>query len=96
MDGQQMITVDELARRFGKSRQWAGRFIRRIRHVKDGANVWTTEEWLAEWMAEKSIAPEVSRKMTLNLDPLDAFIMAKTVELVGNLARAGKLRVQMA
>lgn len=87
------ITVPTLAKRFGKSTRWAAKLMRRMRHVP-GREMFTTEEWLAEWLAAKSIPAQTWIDRSANLDPLDVFLMNKCVEMVGNLARAGKIEVR--
>jgi len=88
------ITVPVLAKRFGKTTRWAAKLMRRMRHVP-GRDPFTTEEWLAEWLAAKSIPQQSWIDKNAALDPLDSFMMNKVIEMVGNLARAGKIEVRM-
>lgn len=86
------ISVAGLARRFGKSNRWAAKLMRQMQHVP-GREPFTTEQWLAEWMAEKSIPRQSWINKSTNLDPLDAFAMRKAVELLGTMARKGQIMI---
>lgn len=92
-DSVKPLFAADLAARFGKSNRWAAKLLRRMRHVP-GREPFTTEEWLAEWLAAKSIPQQTWIERSVTIDPLDAFVMRKCVELVGNLARAGKIEVK--
>lgn len=84
------ISVDGLARRFGKSNRWAAKLMRQMQHIP-GREPFTTEQWLAEWMAEKSIPRQSWINKSTNIDPLDDFMMRKVVEMIGTLARKGMI-----
>lgn len=89
-----IIDVPELARRFGKSTRWATKVMRRMRHVPCGRQLFTTEEWLAEWLAARSV-PQMNWPQN-NYDPLEEVVGSRLIQLVGELARTGKIRVLQA
>lgn len=95
-----LITVEQLAARFGRpmnvfGRQtglrWAARRMRQMRHVETAGELFTTEEWLAEWLAAEAV-PQVNWPKQ-NLDPLEEAVSSRVIQLIGELARSGKIRV---
>lgn len=90
----QPITVPELAARFKRGHRWAAKVMRRMRHVGNTAdNMFTTEEWLAVWLAAKSIPALNWPPPGEMLDPLEEAVQSRVLQLVGALARAGKISV---
>ena len=88
------ITVAQLAARFGKSTRWAAAFMRRMRHFPGSARtMFTTEEWLAEWVAAKSLPALNWPPFGEQLDPLEEAVCSRAIQLVGELAARGKIRV---
>ena len=90
----QPISVEDLARRFKRSNRFAARLMRRMRHVP-GRHPYTTEEWLAEWLAAKSVPAQNWPPVGERLDPLEQAVCSRVIEMMGNLARAGKIVVRM-
>lgn len=89
-----MIGVPELARRFGKSTRWATKVIRRMRHLPCGKELFTTEEWLAEWLAARSIPQNGFMSGYSFMDPLEEFCMNKVIQMMGEMARKGLIEVK--
>lgn len=85
------ITVPELAARFKRGNRWAAAFMRRLRHVGHGAGMFTTEEWLAEYVAAESV-PAANWPRS-NYDPLEEEVDSRVIQLIGKLAAAGKIKV---
>lgn len=92
MEKTTVISVEELARRFGRSNRWAAALMRRMRHVGTQAhNMYTTEEWLAEWLAAKSV-PQMNWPRS-NYDPLEDVVCSRVIQAIGDLAKAGRIQV---
>lgn len=86
------VTVAEMAARFGKSTRWSAATMRKMRHVPGTArSMFTTEEWLAEWLAAESVPQRNWPKR--NLDPLEEAVCSRVIEVIGDLTRIGKIRV---
>lgn len=89
-----IVTVPDLAERFGKSKRWASARIRKMQHLKDGPrDVYTTEAWLAEWLAKKSIPAMQWPAKNTSYDPWESLVVPRVIEIVGRLADEGKIRV---
>lgn len=93
----QPIDAAELARRFSTPRKlrgtrWAAAQMRRMRHVVMGGEMFTTEEWLAEWLAAESI-PQTNWPLR-DYDPVDEMILSRVIQLMGALAAQGKIQVK--
>ena len=86
------ISVAQFAARFSKGTRWARARMRQMRHVADGGDIYTTEEWLAEWLAAKSI-PQQNWPLH-NYDPLEEMVCSRVIQMIGALAREGALKVQ--
>jgi hypothetical protein len=87
----QPISVAELAKRFQRGTRWASARMRQMRHMKTGGQMFTTEEWLAEWLAAESIPQQNWPKQ--NLDPLEEAVCSRVIEVIGDLTRLGKIQV---
>lgn len=88
-----IVTLEDLRARFGlRSPRAAGALMRKMRHVREGSRVWTTEEWLAEWLAQKSVVKIECQKTVY--DPLEDCVVARVVHLVGELAKRGQISVK--
>lgn len=88
------ISVAQLGKRFGKGNRWAAAVMRRMRHVHSGRDLFTTEEWLAEFLAAQSVPQQNWPQRSTVYDPLEEVVSSRVIQLVGELARAGKIRVQ--
>lgn len=89
-----VITVAQLAERFGRpfAMRWAKALMRKVRHVEEGGELFTTEEWLAEWLAAECVPQQNWPKQ--NLDPLEEAVSSRVIQLIGELARTGKIEVK--
>ncbi len=88
----QPISVEQFAARFSKGKRWARARMRRMRHVNDGSDMFTTEEWLAEWLAAESV-PQQNWPVH-NYDPIEEVILSRAIQVIGALARTGAITVQ--
>ncbi len=86
-----ILSVHDLAERFNRGPRWAALRMREMRHMSAGGEMFTTEEWLAEWLAAKSVPQANWPKQ--NLDPLEEAVCSRVIALVGDLARAGRIKV---
>ena len=87
----QPISVVELATRFKRGNRWASSLMRKLRHFKVGWQMFTTEEWLAEYLAAESVPQRNWPKQ--NLDPLEEAVCSRVIEVIGDLTRLGKIQV---
>ena len=93
----QPVTVAQMAARFGKSTRWAAAVMRRMRHVPGPTrSMFTTEQWLAEWVAMKAIPSQSWPGKSVTYDPLEEVVNSRVIQLVGALAGAGKIVVRAA
>lgn len=67
--------------------------IKRFRTMREGKQVWTTEEWLIEGVAEQALPPIVASKRRVQIDPMRAEVVRTCVELLRDLAAQGVVRV---
>ena len=81
------ISVEELARRFKRGNRWATARMREMRHSCVGGQLFTTEEWLAEWLAAESVPQTNWPKQ--NLDPLEEAVCSRVIE-------SGQCRTELA
>ena len=86
-----MISVEELGRRFRRGNRWAAARMRDMRHVEVGGALFTTEEWLTEWVVANSV-PQKNWPLQ-NLDPLEEAVCSRVIQILGDLAAAGKIKV---
>jgi hypothetical protein len=95
-----VITVEQLAARFGYSTnamgrqegmRWAKGLMRKLRHVEESGQLFTTEEWLAEWLAAEAMPQQNWPQQ--NLDPLEEAVCSRVMQLLGSLAAQGKIKV---
>lgn len=91
MDATQMITVPMLAKRFNRGTRWATARMREMRHLNAGGELFSTEEWLAEWLVAKSVPATNWPKQ--NLDPLEEAVCSRVIQIMGDLAAAGRIKV---
>lgn len=85
MDGAAIITAEQLRARLGlSSSNVARRVMREMRHKRRGRDCWTTEEWLAEWLANstKALRDPLAKQ---DMDPLEAVAKRLAREMVGEL-----------
>ncbi len=87
----EILNAERLAARFGKGRRWAAKRLRQMRHVEKGGDIWTTEEWLAEWLAAESVPQTNWPKQ--HLDPLEEAVCSRVIQIVGELTKKGHLCV---
>lgn len=90
----QPISVEELGRRFKRGNRWAAARMREMRHSCVGGQLFTTEEWLAEWLAAESVPQTNWPKQ--NMDPLEEAVCSRVIQIMGELAKAGKIKVLVA
>lgn len=89
------VTVAELQRRFGlPTRRRAIALLKRLRHVRAGREWFTTEEWLAEWVAAEAVPAMDWPRPEQSVDPLEECVIGRVIQLVGELAARGAVRVQ--
>ena len=91
MDATQMITVPMLAKRFNRGTRWATARMREMRHLEESGALFTTEEWLMEWLVAESIPQTNWPKQ--NLDPLEEAVCSRVIQVIGELAAKGRLMV---
>lgn len=91
MDPKDMITVPMLAKRFNVGTRWATARMREMRHLEESGALFTTEEWLAEWLVAKSVPATNWPKQ--NLDPLEEAVCSRVIQVIGDLAAKGRLMV---
>lgn len=89
-----LVGVRELRERFGLGPRRARRLICRMRHVADGSEVWTTEGWLAEWLASQALPGSDWPAVDRDREPVDEDVVQRAVELVGVLAERGSVIVK--
>lgn len=81
----EIITAEQLQVRLGlPSPRVARRVLREMQHKRRGRDAWTTEEWLAEWLADstKAMRDPLARQ---DMDPLEAVAKRLAREMVGEL-----------
>lgn len=86
------IDVPALATRFALGNRAAAALMRKMRHVQVGRALFTTEEWLAEWLAAEAVPQQNWPKQ--NLDPLEEAVNSRVIQIVGELARRGCIEVK--
>ncbi len=86
------IDVKELARRFKRGNRWATARMREMRHLSAGGDLFTTEEWLLEWLVAESVPQTNWPKQ--NMDPLEEAVCSRVIQMMGELAKAGYIRVR--
>lgn len=86
------IGIEALGARFGRGSRFGAALMRQMRHVRMGRELFTTEEWLAEWLAAKSV-PQTNWPKA-NLDPLEEAVCSRVIQLIGDLARRGVIEVK--
>lgn len=88
-----VITPDEMARRLKIGIRAAYTVIRKMRHKSLHGHIWTTEEWFAEWLAAETVPQMNWPTPGQRYDPLEEVIIGRVVQMVGELAARGKIRV---
>ena len=78
------IDVKELARRFKRGNRWATARMREMRHLSAGGDLFTTEEWLLEWLVAESVPQTNWPKQ--NMDPLEEAVCSRVIQMMGELA----------
>lgn len=87
------ISARGLGARFGRSVRWGTERMREMRHVRIGRELFTTEEWLAEFIAARSI-PQTNWPPSTNMDPLEETVKSVALQVIGELARVGQIEVK--
>ena len=88
-----VITVDDLQRRFGLlTRRRAMALLRRMDHVEDGRDLFTTEGHLAAWLAAR-VVPGLDRPKAVRYDPLEEAVIQRTILAVRALVERGEFHV---
>jgi len=90
----QPLSIEQLQMRFNlRSGRAACALMRRMKHVREGKRMWTTEGWVAEWLATRAIPSTDLPTKAVNFDPLRRLVVDEVVSLIGTLAEEGKIRV---
>lgn len=79
--GPQLLSVADLAARFKRGTRWAAARMAEMRHVVTGGRLFTTEEWLAEWLAAESVPQKNWPKA--NYDPLEEVVDSRAIQVIG-------------
>ncbi len=89
------VTVGQLRERFGlPSNRRAIGLLKRMRHLREGRDYFTTEEWLAEYVASQAVPSMDWPTLAAPYDPLEEAVIARVVQLIGELAARGHLAVR--
>ena len=89
------ITLDAFQRMFAlPSRRGAKALMRRMRHIEEnrGRELYTTHEWLAEWLAARTL-PGMDRPAVLSYNPLEDAVLQRAVTLISSMVARGELVV---
>lgn len=87
------ITLEVFQRMFAlPSRRRAKALMRRMRHIEERREIYTTHEWLAEWLAARAL-PGMDRPAVLSYNPLEEAVLDRAVALVGSMVARGELTV---
>lgn len=88
------ISVEMLRGRFSlKSNRGAAALMRRMRHVTTGGRLYTTEGWLAEWLAAEAVPAMNWPPKHVVYDPLDECVNSMVLKVIGHLADLGAIKV---
>lgn len=66
--------------------------MRSMRHVECARGLWTTEEWVAAWLAARALPGTLPEKAP-SYNPLEAAVVEQTVSVVRALVARGELMV---
>jgi hypothetical protein len=91
--GPQIIGVREMRERFALGPRRARALLRRMKHLCEGRDIWTTEQWLAEWCASQAVPGKDWPDFNRDREPIDEDVVQRAVELVGKLAERGAVRI---
>ena len=89
------IGIAEMRGRFGLGPRRARSLLRKMRHLREGRDLFTTEAWLAEYVAANAVQaagpkwPDPKR----DREPVDEDVVKRAVELIGALAGQGHIKV---
>ena len=89
------ITLEAFQRMFAlPSRRGAKALMRRMRHIEEdrGRQIFTTHEWLAEWLTVRAL-PGMDRPAVLNYNPLEDAVLQRAVALIVSMTARGELTV---
>lgn len=87
------ITLDVFQRMFAlPSRRRAKNLMRRMRHIEERREIYTTHEWLAAWLATRAL-PGMDRPAVLHYNPLEDAVLQRAVALISSMAARGELTV---
>jgi len=87
------ISVEQFGERFDLGPRAAAGLIRKMRHVEQGKHLWTTEEWLAQWAAAKSVPAQNWPPDDVVYDPLEEAVISRVIAMIGRLAAEGTIKV---
>jgi len=86
----------ELRRRFfpaDENNRRTAALMREMRHVERNAECWTTEGWLAEWLAAEAVPAMKWPPKDPAYDPLEECVATRVISMVRKLAEAGAITV---
>lgn len=87
------ITLDAFQRMFAlPSRRGAKALMRRMRHIEERREIYTTHEWLAAWLVTRAL-PGMDRPAVLSYNPLEEAVLQRAVALISSMVARGELTV---
>lgn len=87
------ITLEVFQRMFAlPSRRRAKNLMRRMRHIEERREIYTTHEWLAAWLATRAL-PGMDRPAVLSYNPLEEAVIERTIAVVTAMVARGELTV---
>ena len=89
-----VLGLRELRERFGMGPRRARGLMRRMRHLREGRDLFTTEAWLAEYVAAAALPGSHWPATDRDREPVDEDVVKRAVELIGVLAGRGQIKVQ--
>lgn len=94
-EGAAVVTVEQVRVRFGlRSRKAAFALVRKMRHVSQGREVWTTEEYLAEWLAANTLPQMNWPPNGMDIDPLELTAKTLAMQVIGEWTKRGIVILQ--
>lgn len=87
------LSYRDLAKRFNIGTRRARHLLRRMNHLCDGRDMWTTEAWLAEWAASQAIPGRDWPQLNRDREPIDEDVVQRAIELIGMMADRGIIHV---
>lgn len=90
-----ILGVAEMRGRFsGLGPRAARALIKRMPHIAEGRQVWTTEAHLAEYLAARAIPGSQWPATDRQREPVDEDVVRRAVELIGVLCQRGVFEVK--